>query len=178
MAIKREVIGHDMEELAFAKSYDSAAIKNVLGQTSRTTTLGEVTSGLSPVKINGGHKFSQRIAKIAMLGLELDDIRDWFTVIIDSVRYGDSFEEGDMFGWRQQADVAVENFAPGNADLQAEATLNWTGEIEFCTFERTGNTITVVPIGRRADVDQTKLYFGEGNQKRESLALYWEYEEA
>lgn len=177
MAIKREVVGHDLEELVFSKSYDSTAIKNILGTTSRTTTLGDVTSGLSPIKINGGHKFSQRIAKIAMLGLELDDVRDWYTIILDSVKYGDSFEDGEMFGWRQQADATVENFAPGNADLQAEATLNWTGDIEYCTFERTGDTITVVVIGNKSAVNQDKIFFAPGNQKRESLALFWEYEE-
>lgn len=177
MAIRRELIGWDIEDMPITANNEVTSSKNVLGSNSVLTTTGVATTDLDPIKANSAHNFAKFLQLASVLKLETDRVKRGFTAVFDNLLYGDTKALAKPLAYRETADVDVSSFAPGNEALQSVATLHWNGKREYYTFERNETSATLVPITAFTDRDFSKFHFVDGIAARSTFALFFEFDE-
>ena len=177
MAIRRELIGRDLEEAVTTSNMNVNSTVNIWEQASNLITNGVKTIALSPVKINSLDKFSLWIRRASALNYDTDKLKRNFTQVYETMYYGTSPTTAKPFAFRDEADVEISEEGSGSATegLQYGATLHFKGDRQYGTVDVVSGQLTFTPI---TTLNTNNFYDEAGISGRRNLKLFFEYEES
>jgi len=169
MAIIYELLGRKIEDMPTATNYDTAAVKDVTGVTDVSATTGTATTAMSPVTFNKDSKFARFLDRAFERGLELSELEVDFLNVRYYKRVGATYEAGKPVAYKQKAVVVPDSYAPGNGALEMSATLNWSGEKTFGTYDKSTSTFTP----ETAEPADSTIHYREGDSRRQDYKTYF-----
>lgn len=175
MAEKYEAVGTGIEEMTTAQNYETNSVKDVLGNTRVRATKGNKTISVTPVTINSDYKFAKFIDTAIERQYELSQLVKEFLFVKMYKKVGTTASAAKLVAWKQKAVVVPDDWAIGNADLQAGVTINLTGEATYGTvdFNATGDKFTA----ETSEPTSSQIHYTEGDAKRSDFVMYYIYEE-
>ena len=176
--VKYYAIGKGIEDMSMSQNYETNTAKDVMGDSRTIATKGNKTVSVTPLTINAENPFITWLDTAIERDYELTQLEKKFLFVKTHKMVGTSEATAKPVAWIQSAVVVPDDWAMGNADLQAAATVNLVGTAEFGTVNFDAVSPAEKFIKEIEPPTPATTFYKEGDAARSDFTMYYIHEEA